>query len=393
MLCHRIKIRTESRKNGGIVMKATHLIVQAMLIILIVITLPVFLIAQEKKHRYELGSEIRTLYSTIRDQKYDLYINLPRGYESDSTRTYPVLYALDGQWFFEKFVSGYNGQYYDGLVPEIIIVGITWAGENANYDSLRAIDYSPTAIKESKNSTGGAKKFLDVLKHEIIPFIEKEYRTISGNRALAGSSLSGLFTFYSLFHETDLFNSYIISSPVLGWDNKLPFKYEEEYASQHSDLNARVYMAIGEYEYKWGGEDFQTMFDRLKSRDYIKLQLESRIIDGMGHGGSPSEAFIRGMIYIYKRPSLMLPQTLLEEFSGIYVIAPVDTIEMIVDSGHLVQILPQWGSTIKLYAMSNSDFYMLGYYYYYHFKRSDNGEVVGFDGEYFGGNFYAKKIK
>ncbi len=382
-------------------MKSNHLIIQILLIIFLIIALPVFMMAQEKKRRVEVGSEIRTIHSTIRDQDYDLYINLPRGYESDSTKAYPVLYALDGQWSFIGIVFIYGIQYYDRLVPEIIIVGITWAGENANYDSLRAIDYSLTTSKDFKNSPGGAKIFLKVLKQEIIPFIDKEYRTIKGNRALVSGSLSGLFAFYSLFHETNLFDRYIISSPPLFWDNKIAFKYEEEYASQHSDLNARIYMAMGEYEYPWTGKDFQTMIDQLKSRDYKNLKIESRIIDGMSHSGNESVAYSRGMIYIYKRPSLLLPQTLLEEFSGTYITASGDTVEIIVDNGNLVQIdngklaqlVPQCGPNIKLFAMSNSDFYTLGIDYSVHFKRSENGEVVGFGCKLGNENFYVTKIK
>ena len=209
-------------------MKIMHFNVQILLIIILITSLPILMIAQEKKRRVEVGSEIRTIYSTIRDQEYDLYINLPRGYEKDSVKTYPVLYLLDAQWHFIKAISYYEGLYYDGLVPAIIIVGITWAGENANYDSLHMIDFSPTAIKELKNSTGGAKKFLDVFGKEIIPFIEKEYRTIKGDRALAGTSLSGLFILFSIFQANDLFNRYIILSPCLWWDNELTFKYEKE---------------------------------------------------------------------------------------------------------------------------------------------------------------------
>ena len=56
-----------------------------------------------------------------------------------------MLYLLDGQWDFKLLASIQGGLFYDRYVPDVIIVGITYSGPDANYDSLRAVDYTPAA--------------------------------------------------------------------------------------------------------------------------------------------------------------------------------------------------------------------------------------------------------
>jgi len=105
------------------------------------------------------GSEVRKLTSTIvSGQEYELHILLPGGYKT-SGKKYPVVYLMDSQWDFPLVKSIYGQQYFDGFIPELIVVGVTWGGINPNPDSLRARDYTPTNEIRSKQS-GGADKFL-----------------------------------------------------------------------------------------------------------------------------------------------------------------------------------------------------------------------------------------
>jgi len=114
-------------------------------------------------------SELRTIKSTSTGRGYDLYIHIPSPYEQDKTTKYPVLYVLDGQWDFELADHVVGNLAFDKYMPDAIIVGITYSGENPDYDALRAMDYSPTPVKELKGS-GDGPKFLKFLKTELIPF-------------------------------------------------------------------------------------------------------------------------------------------------------------------------------------------------------------------------------
>ncbi len=109
------------------------------------------------------GTQLLRIHSSIVGQDYDLYVIIPRNYH-DTTRTFPVLYLLDAQYDFPLMNGVYGEQYYDGFVPDVITVGITWAGEHANYDTLRARDYTPTPYKQVPY-TGNASKFLAFIKN------------------------------------------------------------------------------------------------------------------------------------------------------------------------------------------------------------------------------------
>src|SRR5690606_39585416 len=75
------------------------------------------------------GTEVNRIHSAIVNQPYKLLVQLPAGY-TQSAQRYPVVYLLDAQWDFPLVSSIYGQQYYDGFVPELIIVGITWGGDN-----------------------------------------------------------------------------------------------------------------------------------------------------------------------------------------------------------------------------------------------------------------------
>jgi predicted alpha/beta superfamily hydrolase len=79
----------------------------------------------------------------------------------------------------------------------LLMVGITYSGDHADYDGLRAMDYTPTADPHVKGS-GNGPNFLKFLKMELIPFMEANYRADSSRRVLQGSSYAGLFTLYAL---------------------------------------------------------------------------------------------------------------------------------------------------------------------------------------------------
>jgi len=85
------------------------------------------------------SSELRTIKSTSTGRDYDLYIHIPKQYDKDQTAKYPVLYVLDGQWEFGLVEQVVGGLVYDQYMPDVIIVAITYSGENADYVGLRAM--------------------------------------------------------------------------------------------------------------------------------------------------------------------------------------------------------------------------------------------------------------
>ena len=102
-------------------------------------------------------SEVRQLESSITGRCYDIYVHLPPGYMQDLEKKYPVLYVLDGQWDFKLIVSIGVSLVFDEFMPETIIVGITYAGADADYSRLRALDYTPVKDLFFPGSGEGAR--------------------------------------------------------------------------------------------------------------------------------------------------------------------------------------------------------------------------------------------
>lgn len=51
-------------------------------------------------------------------------------------------------------VRFYNGLVYDGVAPECIMVGLSYAGDNVNYDAERLRDLTPTHMLERSKESG-----------------------------------------------------------------------------------------------------------------------------------------------------------------------------------------------------------------------------------------------
>ena len=348
-------------------------------------------LSQEKKGsppRVEIaGTEVHTIISSIvAGQEYTLHVHLPRFY-SDSSRTFPAVYVLDGQWDF-PLVNALHGQlYYDGFVPGLIIIGITWGGKNPKVDSLRARDYTPSHNDQIPQS-GGAAKFYSFVKQELIPFIEKKFRVSKTDRVLMGSSFGGLFTLYAMVQENQLFNRYIAASPATLWNRAAFYKDEKAYSDKFSRLPARLYVVAGEYEYVPG---LNELVDRLKSRKYEGFHMESKVLENTGHSGSKTEGFSRGLQYVFERPSLTIDPVILNQYAGRYQVNPQMTVRLYVDKGRLMG--EAGGGTQVLHAESESDFYVKGQYLFVHFMKDNGGKVSGFRVETFGGTEFAKKIE
>ncbi len=243
------------------------------------------------------GSELRTLESSATGRSYDLYVRLPSGYVPNAKKQYPVLYVLDGQWDFKLLDSIYGGLYYDQFVPEMIIVGITYSGENLDYEALRAMDYTPVSAIYHPGS-GDAPKFHAFLKEELIPFIESNYRTDSSRRMLMGSSYGGLFTLYALFTEPELFTGYVSASPAVPYGSQFVFNQESEYFSKRQDLPVSLFISVGDLEQL--AQPVEAFMKVMEERGYIGLNMQTMIIEGEGHASNKPEAYNRGLRFIFQ---------------------------------------------------------------------------------------------
>ncbi len=245
------------------------------------------------------NTEVRHLSSSATGRDYDIYVRLPDTYEQDTYRDYPVIYSLDGQWDFKMLDSICSGLVYDKFIPEVIIVGITYSGEDPDYGELRAQDYTP--IRDAYFGGGGdGPKFLAFFKEQLIPFIESTYRADPSRRVLMGSSYGGTFTLYALFSNPTLFQGYLAGSPTVVYGNRFAFKQEAEYAASHTDLPVRLFISVGgAEELAYPVEEFTQV---LRDRKYQGLVLRTLTIEGEGHASNKPESYNRGLRFILQTP-------------------------------------------------------------------------------------------
>ncbi len=335
------------------------------------------------------NSEIKKISSSIvAGQEYELQIMLPAGYFS-SNEKYPVVYLMDSQWDFPLVTALYGEQYYDGFIPAMIIVGVTWGGAHPNPDSLRARDYTPT--KENRlPQSGGADKFLSVIKNEVFPFVETNYKADKNNRTLMGSSLGGLFTLYTLFNEPQLFQRYVAVSPAIGWGNSIVDQYEAKYFENNSNPSARLFMCVGGVERSV--PEFEKFAKHLSDRNYKSLQAKTMILENTGHSGTKAEGYARGLQYVFGRPSVSLPVEILNEYNGTYKSGDGASAEIKTVDGHLV-IYFNTNNKYQLYAADENNFYSIAEFLNIHFDKDENKNITGFRLKRYGGENFMKKIK
>jgi predicted alpha/beta superfamily hydrolase len=334
------------------------------------------------------GTQLRTIHSSIVGQEYKLHINLPGDFQ-DTTKTFPVVYLLDSQWDFPLLQAIYGEQYFDGFLPGLIVVGITWGGENPDPDKLSYRDFTPTDIKSGQPS-GNAPNFIKFIEKELVPFMEANYRASKTDRTLMGSSLGGLFTLYALFNHTNLFNRYVLTSPALSWDNGVTYKYESDYAAKNSKLPAKVFIAFGGFETD-GLPGFKKLVSQIKERNYEGLELQTKIIEGIGHSGGKADGYTRGLQFVFVKPSIDVDAAILEQYTGEYQYAPQAKMKIVVEDGHLALLFP-FSTKIILDAETENDFYTKGQYLFVHFKKDNEGKVTGFLLQRYGGEGFVKKI-
>lgn len=334
------------------------------------------------------GSQTRNFTSSIvNGQKYVLQISLPASYNKTNQK-YPVVYLMDSQWDFPLLTALYGQQYYDGFVPEMIIVGITWGGKHPNPDSLRSRDYTPTTEKRLPQS-GGADRFLSVIKNEVFPLVEKNYRVDENDKTLIGCSLGGLFTMYTLFTHPEMFNRYVAASPAFIWGDKILYKYEEQYHANKSNPPARLFMCVGGVE--TSVPDYEKLATFLNDSHYANLQIESKVLENTGHSGTKGIGYEKGLQFVFKRPSVKVSSNILQQYTGAYKLNDGTTVNVRPDGGSLAA--SAGNNSFKLLAASETDFYLTSSFLKIHFIKDNNGNVSGFQLNQYGSSGFAKKIK
>ena len=165
-------------------------------------------------------------------------VSLPERYHVNQ-RHYPSLYIIDADFQFQHVSSITKHLTRMGKLPPMIVIGIANQGDA---DYLK----STTWPDGKDDAFGGAQQFHSYLAQELLPTIDAQFRT-DNRKALAGYSLGGLFTLYSMMQEHTPFNAFLAMSPSAWHDEySLPSKIESLLKQQK--LTAPVFISLANEE-------------------------------------------------------------------------------------------------------------------------------------------------
>jgi uncharacterized protein len=249
------------------------------------------------------GTHIRDVPSNEEPCLDQVLVSLPWSYNSEPERTYPTVYLCDGFWDFPLVWGMYSHLLYDKVVPEHILVGLSYGGAKPDVDALRKIDLAPPAANSHDD-------YLARLKSSVIPFVEAEYGVDPSFRCIAGVSIGGAFALNALFREPGLFQGAIALSPTTEYFDRWLFRLEQQYAeantnlvskllARRKELPVRIFMAAGAADDPGVVRGIQEFDRQLESRRYRFFEKHFRLIDGEKHGALKPEGFNRGLRHVF----------------------------------------------------------------------------------------------
>lgn len=270
----------------------------------------VLIVAQIKIEKIVVGEKIE-FHSKILNEDRKILIHTPENY-SRSNQRYPVLYLLDGEFFFLQASSAVQylselGYIRNQPISQMIVVAIV------NVDRNR--DYTPTYAPKQEGglefpTSGKAEVFRKFLDTELFPYIESNYRT-EPYRILAGWSLGGLFTVYTFLEHPDDFSAYLAISPSLWWDNDLFVNKTKSLIAKNKIEKKKIAVTVGSLEEGDIGRSVRDGFIPLMTKKFGDESFFKTVeIPNEGHNYGPYKAFYEGLQLIYS--DWQMPNNLLD---------------------------------------------------------------------------------
>lgn len=222
---------------------------------------------------------------------YEIDVALPENY--DPNGHYSTIYVLDAKRDFGYVANKCRDISGQKSIPNAIVIGI-------RYGNDRSVDYTPTKVKEGG---GGAFRFMEFIKDELIPKIEADFAadTSRSKRVILGHSFGGLLCAYAFTSHNEVFGNYIMLSPSLWYDNEVVLKYEQASSEEAKNKEQLVFMGIGASE----NEDrmlapFERFYQQL-AENHPNMKLAKNVEKGRGHMGSKDPNIEKGLEFFFSK--------------------------------------------------------------------------------------------
>ena len=216
-----------------------------------------------------------TIISKYLSEKRAIEIQLPRSYEIEVDKNYPLMIVLDGDYMFNIVSGSVDYLSYWGDIPENLVVGInqkdTRFQDSSVFDNITHTPISSTA------------SFYDFIVNELIPYFSKNYR-VSNFKVIVGQERTANFANFFLLKNDPQIRGVISISPKISENMN---RYLNENLSK---TNSKIVYTLSSSK-----RDFESIFKNVSeltaSLDSIEnknLRFESLIFDKENHYILPS---------------------------------------------------------------------------------------------------------
>ena len=237
-----------------------------------------------------------TILSKYLNEKRAIEIQLPRSYETEVDKNYPLMIVLDGDYMFNIVSGSVDYLSYWGDIPENLVVGInqkdTRFQDSSVFDNITFTPISSTA------------SFYDFIVNELIPYFSKNYR-VSNFKVIVGQERTANFANFFLLKNDPQIRGVISISPKVSENMN---RYLNENLSKS---NSKIVYTLSSSK-----RDFESIFKNVSeltaSLDSIEnknLRFESLIFDKENH---------------YILPSVSVPKSIRSTYS---IYSDIDKIE------------------------------------------------------------------
>tara|TARA_Y100000746_G_C15432107_1_gene419093 strand:+ start:311 stop:1486 length:1176 start_codon:yes stop_codon:yes gene_type:complete len=230
-----------------------------------------------------------TIFSKFLNKERFIEIQLPRSFNENDEKKFPLVIVLDGDYMFNIVSGSIDYLSYWGDIPENIVVGI----------KQNETRYKDVSVLDNINNTPitSTLSFYNFIENELIPYISKNYRG-STFRIIIGQERTANFINFFLLKENPTIRGYISVSPKFS-------KNMDKYLIQKlNNTKNKVLYVISSSK-----NDFKSIYedvlDTSKSLDSIKnknVKFKSFIFNNENHYVIPSVSIpssIRSVYSIY----------------------------------------------------------------------------------------------
>ncbi|GAA3558390.1 alpha/beta hydrolase [Snuella lapsa] len=238
-------------------------------------------------------TEAQVVYESIESVKLgksrELKIQLPRGYHDDEDKKYPLFVVFDGDYLFEAVAGNVDYYSYWEDMPEAIVVGVN-----------QIDDREDDCIYSDQNSLPIEKgaRFFEFVGMELIPYIERTYRTESF-RVAVGHGATANFINYFLLKAQPVFQGYVSVSP------ELAPKMQDYLVERLSAMQTKVfyYLATCSNDVKFIKEEVGGLNKSLADLGNKSVLYNFDSFEGASHYSVPAHAIpkaIESIFYVFQ---------------------------------------------------------------------------------------------